>query len=236
MAEGGDLPPFGRPCRFFYRLLTVDLAPIQRRSRWRRLYALGGRGQWPPSGGGGMPGSPGGDKRGRDTKVSLPLLTPQPFLRTRLPSVARQKARGPQMRLVLQGYTLDGSGVFRSGTLPPCTVWPRTVMRGKPRKVNSGHNSIPKSARRPEPSPRTPVSPRNRRASRRKGGFGGVKRGQGNHLVPLPPFALRRGHGVPPPPVGGNAQPCHGEYPPAREGLSRLRRQAAGTAEPLTLC
>ena len=25
--------------------------------------------------------------------------------------------------------------------------------------------------------------------------------------------------------------PCHGEYPPAREGLSRLRRQAAGTAE-----
>ncbi len=196
MAEGGDLPPFGRPCRFFYRLLTVDLAPIQRRSRWRRLYALGGRGQWPPSGGGGMPGSPGGDKRGRDTKVSLPLLTPQPFLRTRLPSVARQKARGPQMRLVLQGYTLDGSGVFRSGTLPPCTVWPRTVMRGKPRKVNSGHNSIPKSARRPEPSPRTPVSPRNRRASRRKGGFGGDKRGQGNHMVPLPPFvsAARRRH------------------------------------------
>ena len=47
---------------------------------------------------------------------------------------------------------------------------------------------------------------------------------------------LRRGHGVPPPPGGGNAQPCHGEYPPAREGLSRLRRQAAGTAEPLTLC
>ncbi len=25
---------------------------------------------------GGLPGSPGGDKRGRDTKVSLPLLTP----------------------------------------------------------------------------------------------------------------------------------------------------------------
>ena len=53
-------------------------------------------------------------KRGRDTKVSLPLLTPQPFLWTRLPSVARLKARGPQGRLVLQGYTLDGSGAFRS--------------------------------------------------------------------------------------------------------------------------
>ena len=76
----------------------------------------------PPSGGGenavptagGLPGSPGGDKRGRDTKVSLPLLTPQPFLRTRLPSVARLKARGPQGRLVLQGTILDRSGAFRS--------------------------------------------------------------------------------------------------------------------------
>ena len=80
--------------------------------------------------GGGWPGSPGGDKRGRDTKVSLPLLTPQPFLRTRLPSVARLKARGPQGRLVLQGTPLDRSRAFRSRTLPPCTGWPRTVMRG----------------------------------------------------------------------------------------------------------
>ena len=55
-----------------------------------------------------------GGKRGRDTKVSLPLLTPQPFLWTRLPSVARLKARGPQGRLVLPGHALDGSGAFRS--------------------------------------------------------------------------------------------------------------------------
>ena len=63
--------------------------------------------------------------------VSCPLLTPLTFLWTRLPSVARLKARGPQMRLVLQEYTIDRSGDFRSGTLPPCTVWPRTVMRGE---------------------------------------------------------------------------------------------------------
>ena len=105
-------------------------------------------------GGGGLPPPGGGGKRGRDTKVSLPLLTPQPFLRTRLPSVARLKARGPQGRLVLQGHALDRSRAFRSRTPPPCTEWPRTVMRGKPRKVTSGHNSVPKAARRTEPSPR----------------------------------------------------------------------------------
>ncbi len=78
----------------------------------------------------GVPPPGGGGKRGRDTKVSLPLLTPLPFLWTRRPSVARLKTRGPQGRLVLQGYTLDRSGAFRSGTPPPCTGWPRTVMRG----------------------------------------------------------------------------------------------------------
>ena len=149
---------------------------------------------------GGLPGSPGGDKRGRDTKVSLPLLTPQPFLRTRLPPVARLKARGPQGRLVLQGITLDRSGAGRSTNQAPCTVWPRTDMRGNSRKVNSGHNSVLKSARRPESCPRTPVSPRNRRASRRKGGVGGVKRGKGNHTVPFSPFAPVGGHRHSPPP------------------------------------
>ena len=122
----------------FYRLPTVCLSADTAAQPVEARLALPGRGvirhdmAWhcrrPAAGG--LPGSPGGDKRGRDTKVSLPLLTPQPFLRTRLPSVARLKARGPQGRLVLQGSALDGSGAFRSGTLPPCTVWPRTVMRG----------------------------------------------------------------------------------------------------------
>ena len=43
-------------------------------------------------------------------------------------------------------------------------------------------------------APVSPVSPRDQRESRRKGGFGGVKRGQGNHMVPLPPFAPAGGH------------------------------------------
>ena len=47
-----------------------------------------------------------------------PLNSPLIFLRTRLPSVARLNARGPQGRLVLQGYTLDGSGAFSSDGVP----------------------------------------------------------------------------------------------------------------------
>ena len=57
---------------------------------------------------------------------------------------------------MLQGKTLDRSGAFRSVPPPPCTVWPRTVMRGKSRKLTSGPYSVPKSARRTEPSPRFP--------------------------------------------------------------------------------
>ena len=150
---------------------------------------------------GGLPGSPGGDKRGRDTKVSLPLLTPQPFLRTRLPSVARLNARGPQMRLVLQGATLDRSGAFRSGTLPPCTVWPRTVMRGALRKENSGPNSVPKSARRTEPSPRNPRFAAHLRCVSAKEGLGSQE-GTGNHWFPVP-FCPCRWAPASPPPDGG---------------------------------
>ena len=149
-----------------------------------------------------LPPPGGGGKRGRDTKVSLPLLTPQPFLRTRLPSVARLKARGPQGRLLLQEHTLDRSGAFRSGTLPPCTVWPRTVMRGGLRKVNSGHNSVPKSARRTEPSPRNPRFAAHLRCVSAKEGKGSQE-GTGNHTWCPVPFCPCRWAPTSPPPDGG---------------------------------
>ena len=138
-----------------------------------------------------LPPPGGGGKRGRDTKVSLPLLTPQPFLWTRLPSVARLKARDPQGRLVLQGSTLDRSGAFRSVLPSPCTGWPRTVMRGGSRKENSGHNSVPKSARRTEPSPRNPRFAAHLRCVSAKEGEGRQK-GTGNHTWCPVPFCLRR--------------------------------------------
>ena len=152
---------------------------------------------------GGLPGSPGGDKRGRETLVSLPLLTPQPFLGTRLPAVARLKARGPQGRLVLQGITLDRSGAGRSTNQAPCTVWPRTNMRGKSRKVNSGHNSVPKSARRTEPSPRNPCFAAHLRCVSAKEGEGSQE-GTGNHTWCPVPFCLRRQTAAFPPVNTGN--------------------------------
>ena len=156
-----------------------------------------------------LPPPGGGGKRGRDTKVSLPLLTPQPFLWTRLPSFARLNARGPQGRLLLQGYTLGGSGAFRSGKQTSCTGWPRTVMRGKSRKLTSGPYSVPKSARRTEPSPRNPRFAAHLRCVSEKEGQGSQE-GTGNHTVscpllspPVNPGTPGRGHGLSPPPDGG---------------------------------
>ena len=121
---------FGAPeamsALLLYRQQTADLPPIQRLAAGGEIYARSERGQWPPSAAGGVGAHRQGQKGTGHHMVSCPLLTPPTFLWTRLPSVARLKARGPQMRLVLQGFIRDRSGAFRSGTLPPCTVWPRT--------------------------------------------------------------------------------------------------------------
>ena len=136
-----------------------------------------------------------------------PLNSPSSSFKPRLPAVARLNARGPQGRLLLQGHTLDGSGAFRSVPPPPCTVWPRTVMRGKSRKVNSGHNSVPKANRRTEPSPRNPRFAAHLRCVSAKEGKGSQE-GTGNHTWCPVPFCLRRQTAaIPPPPGGGNFPP-----------------------------
>ena len=143
----------------------------------------------------GVPPPGGGGKRGKTTKVFFPLLTPQTFLRTRLPSVARLNARGPQGRLLLQEHTLDRSGAFRRTRRTPCTGWPRTVMRGKLRKLTSGHNSLPKPARRTEPSPRNPrfaAQPKGVAAQRRVWGSQEGAREPYGALAPFCPGRRRR--------------------------------------------
>ena len=122
---------------------------------------------------------------------------------------------------MLQGYTLDGSGAFRSRKRPPCTVWPRTVMRGELRKGNSGHNSVPKSARRTEPSPRNPrfaARPKGVAAQRR---VWGSQEGAREPYGALAPFCPRRR-------AAAMHTPCHGEHPPSREGVN-----LASSGEPL---
>ena len=160
-----------------------------------------------------------------------PLDSPQTLLWTRLPSVARLKARGPQGRLVLQGYTIDRSGAFRSVSPPPCTVWPRTVMRGKSRKGNSGHNSVPKSARRPELCSRNSRFAAHLRCVSAKEGKGSQE-GTGNHVWCPVPFCPCRW--VPTPPGCRRRPMCtltsSVKPPPA---ASRLQRRAAGSAEGL---
>ena len=133
-----------------------------------------------------MPPPGGGGKRGRDTKVSLPLLTPRPFLRTRLPSVARLKARGPQGRLVLQGPTLDGSEAFRSRTLPPCTVWPRTDSATDNAREIQG---LTASQNLPDARNRAPFLPFRRATAGSRGakeGLGESRGGKGTIRCPCP--------------------------------------------------
>ena len=84
-----------------------------------------------------------------------------------------------------------------------------------------------KGARNRAPVP--PVSPRDQRESRRKGGFGGVKRGQGNHTVPLPPLVLAGEHRHSRPPQAATLRAL-------RQGVFRLQRRTAVSAEPLALC
>ena len=171
--------------------------------------------------------------------VPFPLLTPQTLLWTRLPPVARLNARGPQGRLVPQGSTLDGSGAFRSAKQALCTVWPRTVMRGGLRKVTSGHNSVPKPARRTEPSPRFPRLAANALLSGSKEGLGESRGGKGTIRCPFPLLPLAVGTAFPagehrhsPPPVGGNlpspwvrhSRPPKAATPPRPRG-----RKAAST-------
>ena len=176
-----------------------------------------------------MPPPGGGGKRGQDTRmVSCPLLTPLTFLWTRLPSVARLKARGPQGRLVLQEYTLDRSGAFRSAKQAPCTGWPRTVMRGGLRKLTSGSDSIPKANRRTEPSPRNSRFAAHLRCVSAKEGLGESRGGKGTIRCPCPLLS--------PPPDGGNAHAMSWRTSPGPGGPispAAASRRNGGTASPL---
>ena len=94
-----------------------------------------------------------------------------------------------------KGTPLIEAELYAATGFAPCTGWPRTVMRGKPRKLTSGPYRVPKSARRTEPSPRNSrfaARPQGVAAQRK---VRGVKRGQETIWCPVPfcpsPWARR---------------------------------------------
>ena len=153
-----------------------------------------------------------------------PLNSPSSSFKPRLPAVARLNARGPQGRLVLQGHTLDGSGAFRSANQAPCTGWPRTVMRGGLREVNSGPDSVPKAARRTEPSPRNPRFAAHLRCVSAKEGKGSQE-GTGNHTWCPVPFC----------PSPWARRPPAGEHRHLRRQTAALPRRRRRPLRTLTL-
>ena len=95
----------------------------------------------------GGPGEPvftGGNKRGQDTKYGFlsPLDSPDLPLDATPFGRALFKMRGAHRGVwCSKAQRLMEAELFAATALAPCTVWPRTVMRGASRKVNSGHNS-----------------------------------------------------------------------------------------------
>ena len=91
-----------------------------------------------------------------------------------------------------KGTPLIEAELFAATAFAPCTGWPRTVMRGKLRKLTSGHNSVPKPARRTEPSPRNPrfaAQPKGVAAQRK---VWGSQEGEREPCGALFPFCPRR--------------------------------------------
>ena len=179
-----------------------------------------------------MPGSPGRDKRGRDTKVSLPLLTPRPFLRTRLPSVARLNGglRGLGSGR-LSAYMQLSCPEFRLRGLPRITVRGQTVQGSRVllRKTPLLSRVYPWSTRRPC----GPLAFRRATEGRRgaKEGLGESRGGKGTIRCPCPLLS--------PPPDGGilAGEHRHSRPPQAatlralRQGVFHLQRRTAVSAE-----
>ena len=190
---------------FFYSQQTVKPSADTAVRRWRRLDALGGRGLWPPS----AAGEGRAHGRGQEGKDNQGFLSP-------LNSPNFPLSRSAKHSRLNGGY----------GGSVPCVgqLMGRCIALNLLSTACTGSASIKWGALKHKIHLWAPrISPRNRRASRRKGGFGGVKRGKGNHTVPFSPFA----------PAVGTAPPCRWAPKPLGrgDGQSRLQRRTAVSAE-----
>ena len=167
---------------------------------------------------------PTGAKGGKGTVwFPCPLLTPPnpPLRRDSLRSRGETGVRG-----------LGSGRLSAYGTLyrPEFTLRkpPRITVRGQTvqgactplRKAPLRSRAYPWSTRRPCGPLAFRRATGGSRVQRR---VWGVKRGKGT-IGALSPLVSAGRPRHSPPPDGGNATPCHGEHPPAREGQSRLHR------------
>ena len=196
--------------------------------RAREMAACGGRGLPPPGGGG---------KRGQGHQmVPLPPLdSPKPsFALTHRRCAAKRELRGlGSVRRADFGTLLCPEFPLRSS--------PRITVRGHP--VQGGSVPLRKAPLRSRVCSWSTKRPCGPLAFRRATGGSRVlrkvrrvKRGQETMFGVLSPFVSAGRPRHPRPPKAAMHTLCHGEYPPSREGVSRLRRRTAVSAVPLTLC
>ena len=197
----------------------MGFTPIQ----W--LYARSERGHWPPLAARGCRCPPTGAKGDRTPNmVSCPLLTPLTFLWTRLPPVARLNARGPQGRLLLQGYTLDRSGTLRSdGVRALHCLAAHCYAR---RITQADHRALQRPKICPTHGTEPPFPPFRRATAGSRGakeGLGASRGGKGTIRCPCPLLS--------PPPDGGNARSAHRQPSLACGGKPPERRNRFPSAE-----
>ena len=192
----------------------------------------------PPSGGGGLSApadrerrAHGGGKRGKGHRMVPfpPLDSPKPSFEPLSKAFAAKRGR--------RGLGSVSRFAFRTLLCPEFTLRypPRITVRGQ--TVQGGGVPLRKAPLRSRVYPWCTKRPCGPLAFRRATGGSrvqrrvwGVKRGKGT-IGALSPLVSAGSPRHSPPPDGGNATPCHGEHPPAREGQSRLQRRTAVSAE-----
>ena len=126
---------------------------------------------------------------------------------------------------MLQWSTLDGSGAFRSGTPPPCTVWPRTDSAANHAREIQGITASHKLTDARNQAPVSPVSLHISDVSAQRK-VRGVKRGQETILGVLSPFVSAARRRQFPPVNTGNPSAVGTASPPPRgakgDGIDRM--------------
>ena len=155
---------------------------------------------------GGLPGSPGGDavptaegKRGQDTKYGFLSPLDSPYLPLRCDSLrSRSEMRGAHSDVwCSKGTPLMEAELFAAERGRPAPSGRALLCAANHASEIQGNSATYKRKDARNRAPGTPRLDARPKGVASEGGFGGVKRGQGNHTVPLPPFSPAVGTALP---------------------------------------